>query len=55
MLLLDEEDLVVLRSKIKPFPSKLLRKWVQGLDAEQRVDAFMKDVRGGALGSESTT
>ena len=31
MSLLDEEDLVVLGSKLKPFPSKLLRKWVQGL------------------------
>ncbi len=38
-----EEDLVVLCSKIKPFQSKLQRKWVQGLGAEQRAAAFMKD------------
>ena len=43
MLLVDEEDLVVLCSKLKPFQSKLLRKWVQGLVAEQRAAAFMKD------------
>ena len=30
-------------SKLKPFPSKLLRKWVQGLVNEQRAAAFMKD------------
>jgi hypothetical protein len=30
MLRLDEDDLVALCSKLKPFPSKLLRKWVQG-------------------------
>jgi hypothetical protein len=42
MSLLEEKDLVVLCSKLKPFPSKLLRKWVQGLVAEQRVAAFMK-------------
>ena len=43
MSLVDEEDLVVLCSKLKPFQSKLLRKWVQGLGAEQRAAAFMKD------------
>ena len=43
MLLVDEEDLVVLCSKLKLFQSKLLRKWVQGLDTEQRAAAFMKD------------
>jgi hypothetical protein len=43
MLLVDEEDLVVLCSKLKQFQSKLLRKWVQGLDTEQRAAAFMKD------------
>ena len=37
MSLVDEEDLVVLCCKLKPFQSKLLRKWVQGLGAEQRV------------------
>ena len=42
MSLLDEDDLVVL-CKLKPFPSKLQRKWVQGLVAEQRAAAFMKD------------
>jgi hypothetical protein len=31
MSLVDEDDLVVLCSKLKPFQSKLLRKWVQGL------------------------
>ena len=36
MSLVDEEDLVVLCSKLKQFQSKLLRKWVQGLGAEQR-------------------
>ena len=44
MSLVDEDDLVVLCSKLKPFQSKLLRKWVQGLGAEQRAAAFMKDV-----------
>jgi hypothetical protein len=34
MSLVDEDDLVVLCSKLKPFQSKLLRKWVQGLDTE---------------------
>jgi hypothetical protein len=43
MSLVDEEDLAVLCSKLKPFQSKLLRKWVQGLGAEQGADAFMKD------------
>jgi hypothetical protein len=43
MSLVDEEDLVVLCSKLKPFQSKLLRKWVQGLGVEQRAAAFMKD------------
>ena len=43
MSLVDEDDLVVLCSKLKPFQSKLLRKWVQGLGAEQRAAAFMKD------------
>ena len=43
MSFVDEEDLVVLCSKLKPFQSKLLRKWVQGLAAEQRAAAFMKD------------
>jgi hypothetical protein len=43
MSLVDEEDLVVLCSKLKQFQSKLLRKWVQGLGAEQRAPAFMKD------------
>ena len=43
MSLVDEEDLAVLCSKLKPFQSKLLRKWVQGLGAEQRAAAFMKD------------
>ena len=41
--LVDEQDLVVLCSQLKPFQSKLLRKWVQGLGAEQRDAAFMKD------------
>jgi hypothetical protein len=40
MSILDEEDLVVLCSKLKPFPNKLLRKWVQELGAEQRAAAF---------------
>ncbi len=31
MSLLDEDDLMTLCSKLKQFPSKLLRKWVQGL------------------------
>jgi hypothetical protein len=44
MSLVDEDDLVVLCSKLKPFQSKLLRKWVQGLGAEHRAAAFMKDV-----------
>lgn len=44
MSLVDEDDLVVLCSKLKQFQSKLLRKWVQGLGAEQRAAAFMKDV-----------
>jgi hypothetical protein len=44
MSLVDEEDLVVLCSKLKQFQSKLLRKWVQGLGAEQRAPAFMKDL-----------
>ena len=43
MSLVDEEDLAVLCSKLKPFQSKLLRKWVQGLGAEQGAAAFMKD------------
>jgi hypothetical protein len=43
MSLVDEEDLVVLCSKLKQFQSKLLRKWVQGLVTEQRAAAFMKD------------
>jgi hypothetical protein len=43
MSLLDEDDLMVLCSKLKPFPSKVLRKWVQGLAAEQRAAAFMND------------
>ena len=43
MSLVDEDDLVVLCSKLKQFQSKLLRKWVQGLGAEQRAAAFMKD------------
>ena len=43
MSLVDEEDLVVLCSKLKQFQSKLLRKWVQGLGSEQRAAAFMKD------------
>ncbi len=43
MSLVDEEDLVALCSKLKQFQSKLLRKWVQGLGAEQRAAAFMKD------------
>ena len=43
MLLVDEEDLVVLCSKLKQFQSKLLRKWVQGIGVEQRAAAFMKD------------
>ena len=43
MSLVDEEDLLVLCSKLKQFQSKLLRKWVQGLGDEQRAAAFMKD------------
>jgi hypothetical protein len=43
MSFVDEEDLVVLCSKLKQFQSKLLRKWVQGLGSEQRAAAFMKD------------
>ena len=43
MSLVDEEDLAVLCSKLKPFQSKLLRKWVQGLGDEQRAAVFMKD------------
>jgi len=43
MSIVDEEDLVVLCSKLKQFQSKLLRKWVQGLGDEQRVAAFMKE------------
>ena len=43
MSLVDEDDLLTLCSKLKPFQSKLLRKWVQGLVAEQRAAAFMKD------------
>jgi hypothetical protein len=46
MSLVDEEDLVVLCSKLKPFQSKILRKWVQGLGVEQRAAAFMKDTDG---------
>ena len=34
---------MVLCSKLKPFQSKLLRKWVQGIAIEQRAAAFMKD------------
>jgi hypothetical protein len=37
---------VVLCSKLKPFQSKILRKWVQGLGVEQRAAAFMKDTDG---------
>jgi ABC-type Zn2+ transport system substrate-binding protein/surface adhesin len=43
MSLLDEDDLMVLCSKLKQFPSKLLRKWVQGLADEQRAAADMND------------
>jgi hypothetical protein len=43
MSLVDEDDLLTLCSKFKPFQSKLLSKWVQGLVAEQRAAAFMKD------------
>ena len=43
MSLVDEEDLAVLCSKLKPFQSKLLRKWVQGLGTEQGAAVFMKD------------
>jgi hypothetical protein len=43
MSLVDEDDLLTLCCKLKPFQSKLLRKWVQGLVAEQRAAAFMKD------------
>ena len=43
MSLVDEEDLAVLCSKLKPFQSKLLRKWIQGLGDEQGAAAFMKD------------
>jgi ABC-type Zn2+ transport system substrate-binding protein/surface adhesin len=43
MLRLDEDDLVVLCCKLKPFPSKLLRTWVQGLVYEQRTASSMKD------------
>jgi hypothetical protein len=46
MSLVDEDDLVVLWSKLKLFQSKLLRKWVQGLGVEQRAAAFMKDASG---------
>jgi hypothetical protein len=41
MSLVDEEDLVELCSKLKQFQSKLLRKWVQGLGAEQRDFCFV--------------
>lgn len=41
MSLLDEDDLMTLCSKLKQFPSKLLRKWVQGLAYEQRDAADM--------------
>ena len=34
---------MALCTKLKPFPSKLLRKWVQGLVHEQRAVTFMKD------------
>jgi hypothetical protein len=44
MLRLDEDDLVALCSKLKQFfPSKILRKWVQGLVNEQRAASFMKN------------
>jgi hypothetical protein len=43
MSLVDEDDLLTLCNKLKPFQSKLLRTWVQGLVAEQRAAAFMKD------------
>jgi hypothetical protein len=42
MSLLDEDDLMTLCSKLKQFPSKLLRKWVQGL----------ADEHGGAAGEQ---
>ena len=41
---MDEDDLVALCSKLKQFfPSKILRKWVQGLVNEQRAASFMKN------------
>ena len=43
MSLVDGDDLAILCSKLKLFQSKLLRKWVQGLGAEQGAAAFMKD------------
>jgi hypothetical protein len=43
MSLVDGDDLAILCSKLKLFQSKLLRKWVQGLGAEQGTAAFMKD------------
>jgi hypothetical protein len=47
MSLVDEEDLAVLCSKLKPFQSKLLRKWVQGLGAEQGVFVKIKKMPSG--------
>jgi hypothetical protein len=41
--LLDQDDLMTLCSKLKQFPSKLLRKWVQGLADEQKAAADMND------------
>ena len=41
--MVDEEDLVVLCTKLRPFQNKILRKWVQELGAAKRAAAFMKD------------
>ncbi len=53
MLLVVEEDLVVLCSKLKQFQNEILRKWVQGLVSEQRAAAFMKDAS--AVKKQSTS
>ena len=53
MSIVDEEDMVVLCSKLKQFQSKLLCKWVQGLASEQRSAVFMKDAS--AVNKHSTS
>jgi hypothetical protein len=55
MSLLDQDDLMTLCStELKQFPSKLLRKWVQGLVDEQRAAADMNDAPAANKHSNST-